>query len=70
MTTLMELVDMDSLTYWTVALAVAWKSNLDSLDTNSARRLDRRPWQAKQKLASRKRTARVGMKQGFVYTVS
>ena len=46
MTTLPELVDINSLTGWMVASVVAWKSNLDSLDTNSARRSDGRPRRA------------------------
>ena len=70
MMTLAELVDIDSLTDWIAVPAVAWKSNLDSLDTDSAFRLDGRPWRAKKKSASCKRTACVGTKQGFVYKVS
>lgn len=47
MTTSTELVDIDLLTDWIVASAVAWKSNLDSLGTDSARRSDGKPWRAK-----------------------
>ncbi len=68
--TLAELIDIDSLTDWIAVPAVAWKSNLDSLGTNSARRSDGRPQRAKKKSASHKCTARVGTKQGFVYKVS
>ena len=70
MMTLAKLVDINSLTGWIGVPAVAWKSNLDSLGTDSARRSDGSPQRAKKKSASRKRTARVGTKQGFVCKVS
>jgi hypothetical protein len=47
MMTLAELVDINSLTGWIGVPAVAWKSNLDSLGTDSARRLDGSPQRAK-----------------------
>ena len=45
--TLTELVDINLLTDWIAVPAVARKSNLDSLGTDSARRLDGRPRPAK-----------------------
>jgi hypothetical protein len=50
LTTLTELVDINSLTDWVVAPVVAWKLNLDSIDTDSAHGSDGRPWRAKKNL--------------------
>ena len=64
--TLVELVGINLVTDWIAVPAVAWKSNLDSLGTDSACRSDGRPQQVKKESASCKCTARVGTKQGFV----
>ena len=43
----MELVGIDSLTDWIAVPVVAWILNLDSLNTDSTCRLDRRPRRVK-----------------------